>query len=425
MEDGFSGSSTVNYEVAVVGAGVAGCVVSQKVASKGFKVCLLERKPSNRIGEKVCGDGVGKHEFSESNVPPPQSVERQLRGVEFHVLNDIAFTVEGEGYSLNRSTFGQELLGRALDSGVHLHDSFHVRRLLSDEGHIVGVEGRSLAHGKCRLNFEVVVDASGVQGVVRNMASEGWPIRETPRRFELGVGYREICRLKEGGEYCKLFYDWSLTPGGYCWIIPKEGAKANIGILMPAGLTNILDLAQRFKAFKARMRIKSKPLNSGFGFVPLRAPLKYPCWGNLMAVGDAAFLANPLNGGGIGPALKSASMAADALVEALRDQESIMKRLWLYNVGVARSFGLKHTVNNALKEFLLKSNPKEAHSFLHALGFKKTYHSTSFLREISKPDYLRLLLKLSPKMAYRLFKVLREARPLKAFYSRYPPAPTL
>jgi hypothetical protein len=118
-------------------------------------------------------------------------------------------------------------------------------------------------------------------------------------------------------------------------------------------------------------------------------------------------------------------MAADILVEALRDQESIMEKLWLYNVGVARSFGLKHVVNNALKEFLLKSNPKEAHSFFHALGFKKTYHSTSFLREIGKPDYLRLLLKLSPKMAYRLFKVLREAKPLKAFYSRYPPAPTL
>lgn len=416
----------MNCEVAVVGAGVAGCVVSQKVASKGFNVCLLERKRFKRIGEKVCGDGVEKHVFPECDTPPPQSVERTLKGVEFHVLNRHVFTVEGEGYSLNRSMFGQELLGRALDSGVDLHDGFRLRRLINAEGRIVAVEGTSEARGKCRLNVEVVVDASGVQGVVRSMAPEDWPLKETPRRFEIGVGYREICRLKEEEtDYCKLFYDWTLTPGGYCWIIPKEGAKANIGILMPSGLTDIFDLTQRFKAFKAKLGVRGKALTSGFGFVPLRAPLKYPSWSNLMAVGDAAFLANPLNGGGIGPALKSASMAADALIEALRSHESATEKLWLYNVGVARSFGLKHTVNNALREFLLESNPREAHSFFHALGFKKTHRSTSFLKEAGKLDYLRLLLKLSPKTVNRLFKALRRVKPLKAFYSRYPPAPRL
>lgn len=416
----------MNFEVAVVGAGLAGCVVSQKVASKGFRVCLLERKPSDRIGEKVCGDGVGKHEFSEADVPLPQSVEKKLRGVEFYFSNKLAFTVEGEGYSIDRLTLGQELLERALDSGVNLHDGSHVRRLIIKGGRVVGVEGRRWTRGKYRVNGEVVVDASGVQGVVRSMLPEDWPLREMPRSFEIGVGYREICRLKEdGGEYCKLFYDWNLTPGGYCWIIPKEGAKANIGILMPVSLTNVVDIVERFKAFRARLEVQGKALTSGIGFVPLRAPLKYPCWSNVMAVGDAAFLANPLNGGGIGPALNSASMTAEALVKALQDRESITEKLWSYNLAVARRFGLKHTMNNALKEFLLESKPGEARSFFRALGLKKTYHSTSFLGEIGRADYFRMLFKLGPKMAYRLFKALMGIRPLKAFYSRYPTTPRL
>ncbi|MCK4474310.1 FAD-binding protein, partial [Candidatus Bathyarchaeota archaeon] len=41
------------YDVIVVGAGTAGCLAAKTTAEAGLKVCLMERKKSKEIGEKI------------------------------------------------------------------------------------------------------------------------------------------------------------------------------------------------------------------------------------------------------------------------------------------------------------------------------------------------------------------------------------
>ena len=53
-------------DVLVVGAGPAGCLAAVELARQGVNVLVVERSQFPR--EKVCGDGVGKHEFIEANV---------------------------------------------------------------------------------------------------------------------------------------------------------------------------------------------------------------------------------------------------------------------------------------------------------------------------------------------------------------------
>ncbi len=270
----------------------------------------------------------------------------------------------------------------------------------------------------------VFVDSSGINGVVKGLTPDTWPVNESVEKREIGIGYRETCHLKENlTDYCRLYYDWGFAPGGYCWIIPKRGLAVNAGILMPHSLTDSKGLIIRFKEFKKKIGVfQDSALNPGIGFVPLKKPLKCPSWSNLIMVGDAAFLANPLTGGGLGPAMRSASLAAEAVDYTLHKNEYVEEGLWAYNIIIAHEFGFKYAVCNVLKEYLLQSKPNEVTEFLKGLGVKKTYRSSSFLNELSKVEYLSLIAKLlkRPSMLHRLYRVMREVKQLSSLYSCYP-----
>jgi flavin-dependent dehydrogenase len=49
------------YDAIVVGAGTAGCLAAKTMAEKGLKVCIVEKKKREEIGEKICGDALGEH----------------------------------------------------------------------------------------------------------------------------------------------------------------------------------------------------------------------------------------------------------------------------------------------------------------------------------------------------------------------------
>jgi len=49
------------FDVVVVGAGTGGCLAAKTTAEAGLKVCLIERKKREEIGEKICGDAMGEH----------------------------------------------------------------------------------------------------------------------------------------------------------------------------------------------------------------------------------------------------------------------------------------------------------------------------------------------------------------------------
>jgi len=48
------------FDVVVVGAGTGGCMAAKTAAKMGLSVCLIECKNANSIGDKVCGDAIGK-----------------------------------------------------------------------------------------------------------------------------------------------------------------------------------------------------------------------------------------------------------------------------------------------------------------------------------------------------------------------------
>ena len=156
------------FDVLVVGAGTGGCMAAKTVAEAGLKVCMIDRKPEQKIGDKVCGDAIGKHHFDNIGIAHPsgKELEQKIEGIKVYSPDmETVVTVKGEGvhgYLVNRQLFGQRLLNDAKDAGATLIDSTVVSEPIIKDSYVVGVSAKNLKTGeKIEISAQVVVDASG------------------------------------------------------------------------------------------------------------------------------------------------------------------------------------------------------------------------------------------------------------------------
>ena len=82
------------YDAIVVGAGTAGCMAAKILASEGYDVCLIDRKDRRQIGDKVCGDAIGKHHFDNLGLPYPSGDEKEgdITGVKIYSPDTVSYT---------------------------------------------------------------------------------------------------------------------------------------------------------------------------------------------------------------------------------------------------------------------------------------------------------------------------------------------
>src|SRR4030043_2465485 len=138
----------------VVGAGTAGCLAAKTVAEKGLKVCLLEKKPRDEIGEKICGDALGEHhlKFLGLEKPTGGELEAKIDGIKIYSPDEnTIFTIADKdfvGYILNRRLFGQWLLNKATEKGATLQDNMNFRSPIIEKGAVVGITVKNMKTGK-------------------------------------------------------------------------------------------------------------------------------------------------------------------------------------------------------------------------------------------------------------------------------------
>ena len=74
------------FDVLAIGAGSGGCLAAKTVAEAGFEVCMLDRKREEDIGDKVCGDAIGKHHFENLNLAHPtgEELEQKIDGIKIY-----------------------------------------------------------------------------------------------------------------------------------------------------------------------------------------------------------------------------------------------------------------------------------------------------------------------------------------------------
>ena len=360
----------MRYDVIVVGAGTAGCLAAKTAAEAGLKVCLVERKSQREIGEKICGDALGEHHLKALDLKLPQhgELERRIEGVKVYSPDlETVFTVRHEdfsGFLLNRHLFGQWLLRMALDSGAELLDSTQCLEPMVKEGFVTGVLAKNMKTGeKIRIEGKTVVDASGFLAVVRRKLPDEMGIEREIANEDVEACYREIRQLKQevkGKEYCEIYLNQKVTPGGYTWIFYKSSAKVNagLGVCMRGKFPN--PKSQFYKHVLTKPLFENSLLLSGGAWYdPTRRPLNNMVGNGVIITGDAACLVNPIHGGGIGPSMISGHLAGETIVEALEKSDVSKETLWHYNVRYMESYGTKQASLDVFRLLLLKCSDED------------------------------------------------------------------
>jgi geranylgeranyl reductase family protein len=358
------------YDAIVVGAGTAGCLAAKTMAESGLKVCIVEKKTRDQIGEKICGDALGEHhlKFLGLEKPTGGELETRIEGIKIYSPDEnTVFTIANEdfvGYLLNRRLFGQWLLKKAIDKGAVLEDNMNFRSPIIEKGAVVGLDVKNMKSGDAvQMRSKVVVDASGFFAVVRHQLPEELGIDREVENEDVEACYREIRQLKHetaNTTFCEIYLNQKASPGGYIWIFPKGGARVNVGIgtcmrkNYPNPKQQLYETALKKPIFEG-----SSVLTGGAWFDPVRRPLDNMVSNGVVLVGDAASLVNPIHGGGIGPSMLSGYLAGKQIVEALGKGEPTKEALWGYNKKYMETYGKKQGSLDIFKMFLLSCSDED------------------------------------------------------------------
>ena len=113
---------------------------------------------------------------------------------------------------------------------------------------------------------------------------------------------------------------WHIYPG-YGWLFPGADGQANIGIGIgmgrrrnPAPLRPDLDRLCALLRRQGDIKPNAQPGPVVGGWLRMGGKGTPPAARNVLLIGDAAGLINPLQGEGIGPAMVSARAAAEAVI---------------------------------------------------------------------------------------------------------------
>jgi len=341
-------------DVLIVGAGPAGCAAAITAQRLGLKVVVIDKAVFPR--DKCCGDGLtalALRELEHLGLNPAINSWTTVRDVflrspsgrEVHLkLPDH----QGQYAAVvKRIELDAELVRLALNTGVEIHQglAFSQIKIASQGAQISLQDGKIIA-------AKHVVAADGMWSPVRKA------LGCTP------VGYRGDWHafrqyVKADGVKSRDLWVWfekDLLPG-YVWSFPLADGRVNLGFGVPRkdGM-NGKQLAAIWHGLLERPSVrqvlgKVEPEDSHSAWpIPARLPKAQLTKGPVLFVGDAATATDPMTGEGIGQALESGRLAAQAIAAESPTETAAA----IYESSARAAFELDHRLSKSLSNVLTK-----------------------------------------------------------------------
>ena len=347
------------WDVIVVGGGPGGLFAAWELAKTGKSVLLCERK--REMGVPVrCAEAVGHEDIMELLPVEERWISAKINtfimvlpdGQEVKLKSDI-YT----GYVFNRDLFEYDIATKAGDKGAKIVMKSNVTDLIKDkDGKIIGVKTSEL--GKDNEYYaSYVIAADGVESRIARKAGIDTSLK--PQDIEpCAQATISNANLTENAIYMYIGKDYA--PGGYAWVFPKANNCANVGLGINGKYANnekhAIDYLNNFiNKFFPDASIQ-KLIAGG---VPVTTTLSPLSTENMIVVGDAGRMVNPLSGGGITLAIYSGIIAAKAVSEAIDDPKKKEKLFKKYEKDIHKKFGKSHESLYRIKDVVYQMSDED------------------------------------------------------------------
>jgi flavin-dependent dehydrogenase len=301
-------------DVIIVGGGPAGSTCAWKLLKQGVDCLLLDKQVFPRT--KPCGGWLMPEVLEDLEIDAGEYPLSLMSFDRYHVhFKYLNLCLKSLQFAIQRYEFDYWLLERSAVQVIQ-HQVAHIKQ---DSGYYV-IDDRY----KCKY----LIGAGGTNCPVYRTFFKSI----NPRARELqAVTLVEEFPYDCSDENLHLWFSINLLPG-YAWYVPKCKGIVNVGIgtLTPRLQKKNHSIKTEWQQFIEKVAALSLVIDYQYnppGYVYyLRSDVEVGQVGNAYVVGDAAGLATRDMAEGIGPAVKSALLAAESITEGKKYDLSLIKK---------------------------------------------------------------------------------------------------
>jgi len=300
-----------DWDAIIIGGGPAGSTVARYAADGGAKVLVIDRRsvigtplqcgelvPSNLQLKDLCPD---VPDIDELFCTPDEAISRETKTMGLVAPSGKKMVYSFEGQILHRPIHDQKLVEMAKTKGAEFLTEARVNDI---DGHNI-----ILKNGE-RISSRVIIGCGGPHDPLRK---KFW------KEKSLNIAVHFVLMDGDFDDTVDLYFG-STAPGGYAWMIPKDGG-ANIGIGIQTRFSKGKSLNVMaddfFDQFEGEVTYR------GGGVLPMSGSINNFTKEHYMLVGDAAGMVLPSNGAGITTAMIGGRIAGQVIAEHIRDGMSL------------------------------------------------------------------------------------------------------
>ena len=312
------------WDVVIVGAGPTGGRTATHLASLGHRVLMLEEH--TEIGRPFqCAGLVTPRAMQEVGLF--DSVLEEVDGARIHGPSGTLVPVGTEGklrtYVVCRKKFDQGVVQQGMQAGATLWlDSRPVDAEVNENNVKLKVESDGAI---IDLSCKLLIGCDGAHSWTRRHFKMGRP-------KEMMIGFQAEVLGYDGNERWLDMYSGSeIAPGFFAWVIPSGFGSHRIGVwstperLKGRSVEQCYEDLMNHPLWKSRFQ-NIKEIARFCGPIP-SGMVKKTVRDRVMLLGDAAGMAKPTTGGGIGPGFKQISGILEPLDAAIKSNNLSEKQL--------------------------------------------------------------------------------------------------